>query len=237
MRHVAALMLLAVAATASAMPATHATTSGGGARHGGTDQCSFWMQYPGPFGMIVCAQYDSVYPFYAECADDFMYPQFVAPVDGVEWWGNYWQGSPRPPDAFIIRFYGDVPGPPFSHPGNLLYEESYQDYTEEYDPQYNLYRYYIRLAPGSTFAGEPDTIYWISIQAVLVYYPQWGWAACDEMYWWNDEGVLDFELLGIPRWTPLTQAGMDYAEFAFVLYEQAISVEAESWTGIKAMFR
>jgi hypothetical protein len=34
------------------------------------------------------------------------------PIAAVEWWGDYWNGDPVPPDFFWIRFYTNVPAVP-----------------------------------------------------------------------------------------------------------------------------
>ena len=90
------------------------------------------------------------------------------------------------------------------------------------------------------FEQEAGEIYWISIQAVHLFFTgsQWGWTECLSDHYWNDEAVMVFPELGIPDWTPMTLATGEYAELAFVLYGQAFSpVESKTWSTVKAMFR
>jgi hypothetical protein len=198
-----------------------------------------WEQLPLIGGTAVASQYDPVYPFYAESADDFLCEDGT-PITAVEWWGQYWNpGYVISPDYFVIRFYDDVPAPPFSHPGNLLYEEYCYDYNEEYDAYYDQYHYFQDLIVP--FEQQPGLIYWVSFQPVLVFSggSQWGWCECDPFYYWQDCGVMDFALLGIPRWTPFTDPLVfgEHRELAFVLHGPASPVESSSWGEIKALFR
>lgn len=108
------------------------------------------------------------------------------------------------------------PGPAdqdFSHPGELLYYTECVFYNEGYDPNYEQYHYYQDLDPYSE--QVPGNIYWISIQAFLLFPPQWGWCETDAP--WLDEGVIRSEYLGLPDWTPLTIPLGHPVDFAFVL--------------------
>jgi hypothetical protein len=102
----------------------------------------------------------------------------------------------------------------FSHPGELIYEDTCFIYTEEWDPNYEQYHYYQVLEPP--FEQVPGNIYWISIQAYLLYPPQWGW--CETETPWMDEGVIRSEYFGIPDWTPLSVVLGYPVDFAFVLW-------------------
>jgi hypothetical protein len=198
-----------------------------------------WEQLPLVGGTAPAAQYAYDYPFYAECADDFECIDGT-PITAVEWWGSYWNpGYVVSPDYFTIRFYDNVPAPPFSQPGDLVYEELCYDYTEEYDAYYDQYHYFCDLAvPFDQMAGM---IYWVSVQPALPFLTgsQWGWCECDPIYYWMDEGVGEFDVLGIPRWTPFSDPIYigAYIELAFVLHGPASPVENTSWGGIKAMFK
>ena len=104
----------------------------------------------------------------------------------------------------------------FSHPGDLLYEHECYVYGEEYDPASGQYHYYQELE-GDWFEQAPGNIYWISIQAVVVFPPQWGWCESEEL--WNDEGVVKSVYpFGLPDWTPLSDPLGYPVEFAFVLW-------------------
>jgi hypothetical protein len=193
-----------------------------------------WSQLPFNGGNALASQYDYVYPFYSESSDDFECLD-GDPITAVEWWGQYWNpGYPPYAEYFVIRFYDNIPAPPFSQPGNLLYVYESFDYTEEYDPAVDQFHYYAEIPPFYQTLGE---IYWVSFQAVLVFQPQWGWCECDPQYYWGDEAVMDFALLGIPRWTTMTNATGAYAEMSFVLHGPASPVEDSSWGSIKALYR
>ncbi len=115
--------------------------------------------------------------------------------------GTIWQTSPA--DSCLD----------FSRPDELLYYHECFDYYEDYDPEVEQYHYYQEIP---YFDQEPGTVYWISIQAVLLYPPQWGW--CETYELWNDEGVIRSEYFGLPDWTPLTDALGYPVEFAFILW-------------------
>jgi hypothetical protein len=105
---------------------------------------------------------------------------------------------------------------PFSHPGELLYEHECHVYNEEYDPDSGQYHYFQDFE-GHLFEQIAGTIYWVSIQAVLVFPPQWGW--CESADLWNDEGVVKSVYpFGLPDWTPLSEPLGYPVEFAFILY-------------------
>jgi len=87
---------------------------------------------------------------------------------------------------------------------------------------------------------EPGETYWISIQAVHLFFAggQWGWKECLPEDYWNDEAVMVFPALGIPEWTPASLVIGEYAELAFVLYGEVFNpVESTTWSNVKAMFR
>jgi hypothetical protein len=102
----------------------------------------------------------------------------------------------------------------FSHPGDLLYEHYCYDYYEVWDPEFEQYYYWQEIP---YFEQVPGNIYWISIQAFLLFPPQWGWCETDML--WEDEGVIRSDYFGLPEWTPLTVPLGYPVEFAFVLYD------------------
>lgn len=233
MRSVVAVAVMLIAVSAWAMPTAVGPSAPGGGDPTWTPVREYevkWAQLPVLGGNAFSSQYDYVYPFYSESADDFLCDD-PRPITAIQWWGAYWNGAYNPPLAeyFVIRFYSDVPGPP-SHPGTMLYEELCTVYTEEWDDAYSQFRYFQELTVP--FEQIPGTIYWISIQAVMVFPPQWGW--CEGGPHWNDYAVQDFELLGIPRWTTISYL----IDFAFVLYVDVGSpTEPTTWGSVKAMFR
>lgn len=189
-----------------------------------------WTQLPAVGGVGISSELTG---FETKCAEDFLCDN-GAPIVAVEWWGVDWTGAAI--DYFIIRFYDDVPGSPYSHPGELLYEEECYAYTSEgVAGQPEEYYYYTGLPVA--FDPEGGNTYWISIQAV---HPddQWFWLECDASYYWNDEGVVRSEYFGFPDWVTVAEASGTTREFSFVLYADVMSpVEAATWSSVKAMFR
>jgi hypothetical protein len=236
---VIALALVVVATAAWAGPETHSVTGAGSPGftwQPAKDVIAKWAQLPDSLGKHVASQYAADYPFDARSADDFACTDGT-PIVKIEWWGDYWNpGEPPFADYFVIRFYSDVPGPPHSHPGDLLYEEDCLVYVEE--PAGGIYRYEQDLAlPFEQQAGET---YWISIQAVHLFFTggQWGWQECVPGDYWNDEAVVVFPELGVPEWTPVSLVIGEYVELAFVLYGEVFNpVESTTWSSVKAMFR
>ena len=242
MRLVIALTAVLVASMALATPTTHGPGSNatGPYEYEPTRDIK-WMQLPlvDPLSSSPASQFAPDYPFYAETADDFECLD-GDPIVGVEWWGLHFNvpGDQCAPDYFVIRFYEyvfDV----FSQPGALLAQYDCYDYNEEYDVQYEQYNYFCDLdTPFLQVLGE---YYFISIQAVMPFGTcgQWGWCECDPMYYWGDEGVMDFEALGIPRWTQFSDPILfGYpVELAFVLYGPGTPVEQATWGSIKALYR
>ena len=201
-----------------------------------------WLQAPGE-ATLVSSQDFFDQAILSECADDF-YCDDLRPIVAVEWWGGYWNYGTTLltyVDHFVIRFYDDVPGPPFSHPGNLLYEEDCYVYSETYEdgtePNTLFYHYYQDL--DVEFEQVPGNIYWISVQAYYTYEGggQWGWRLSDDH--WNDVAAFrSVYFMGDDNWHPATEVwGAEY-DLAFALYVPVINpVEAATWSGIKALYR
>jgi len=238
MRFAAILLIGLVAGTAMAAPRVTTTASLGS--QGGDagwqpakEIVAKWTQLPEVGGIGVSSEEITGLGVVAESADDFFCAD-GAPIVAVEWWGVDWTGENV--DYFIIRFYSGVPGPPFAHPGNLLYEEECHAFTFELLPgQFDQYYYSADLP--SAFVQESGNTYWISIQAV---HPdqQWFWLECADPYFWNGAGVFRSEYFGFPDWVTVSEATGTCREFSFVLYADVTSpVEAVTWSGIKEMFR
>jgi len=182
-------------------------------------------------------------------ADDFLCID-GAPVTDVRWWGSYWTpgvvgpyytsdnfpdptlASDLPPgilQGFWIEFYTDVPATvdplmPWSHPGQLLYEELvpmagvsevlYGEVVHVGGQAENVWQYDVSLPVP--FFQEIDNIYWLKIQALhsdqLI---QWGWHQADEL--WHDNAVQ----MGFGRpgaWEILVDRDLAF-EFEFVIPE------------------
>lgn len=192
-----------------------------------------WAQLPEVGGVAITSERSVALGIVSESADDF-YCENGSPIVAVEWWGADWTGQVI--DYFIIRFYSDVPGPPCSHPGDLLYEEECHAFTYELIPgQFDQYYYYADLP--CAFDQDGGNTYWISVQAV---HPtdQWFWLECDEPSYWNDAGVVRSEYFGFPDWVTVEEATGTHREFSFVVYADVTSpVESTTWSGVKALFR
>lgn len=193
-----------------------------------------WSQLPDVEGIGISSEHRTSDDLWSESAEDF-YCDDGAPIVSIEWWGVDWTTAGV--TNFAVRFFSDVPAPPFSHPGDLLYEGMVYNWTAEAVPGYDDYFHYSADLPMS-FAQAAENVYWISVQAVHDDGGQWFWLECVESDYWNDEGTVRSEFFGIPDWTPISQVAAEYVEFSFVLYADVTSpVEDASWGHIKAMFR
>lgn len=154
----------------------------------------------GPTGFFTSSQYDTAYPFDSQVADDFMLTDTMYVTD-VHWHGGYWNGSPVEPIPFNIMIYADNGGP--GQPGTEIYGAYgvYPNYAA--DPNYaNGFFYDIDL--DVPFMAQGGTTYWLAIQAVVDFPPQWGWTSTfDGLY--GSPAVQGFPLLGMPYWTALTE--------------------------------
>ncbi len=182
-----------------------------------------WSQVPdmSPYGYDFSSE--TMIP--SKTADDFLC-ESALPIIDLHWWGSYWTPSAgfyysnsdnfpdpttptdQPPgilQGFNIEFYADVPasgdpndpdGMPWSHPGDLLYEEFvpitqvseslYGTIVHIGDVEENVWQYNVDLP--RPFDQVSGTIYWLKIQAV--HYSstiQWGWHEADSL--WHDNAV------------------------------------------------
>jgi hypothetical protein len=157
----------------------------------------------GPTGFFTASQDDTAYPFDAQAADDFVLADDMYVTD-VHWHGGYWGGSPVEPIAFNILIYADDgTGLAPTQPGTEIYGAYGVSPNYAADPNYaNGFFYDIDLA--SPFMAQAGVQYWIGIQAVVNFPPQWGWTSTFD----GNHGattVQGFPLLGIPYWTTLTE--------------------------------
>jgi hypothetical protein len=131
---------------------------------------------------------------------------------------------------FAVRFYEHN----VDLPSNLLYEQYLADGHESWNEELGCFEYWADIPPFPVVDGEH---YWLSIQSVLNFtdFGQW--------YWWESEfsslewPVMDFELLGIPRWTSFPLAVGETVDLAFGLADIDTPVEARSWGVIKSLYR
>ncbi|MCD6384949.1 hypothetical protein J7M23_04145 [Candidatus Sumerlaeota bacterium] len=145
-------------------------------------------------------------------ADDWLSMNSL-PIVYLRWWGSYigWmEDKPGPvdpppirPSAFIISWHKYSPGPPYSMPGELIYEEYCTRFTEEYygavrkwddltgtlcEHEY-LYEQYLIMP----FEKVADERYFVSIQAVFDVEPQFPWGWMNSESHWNDNAVYYLE--------------------------------------------
>lgn len=145
------------------------------------------------------SQWDSVYPFEAEFADNFSLSQTFI-IDSLTWWGNYWNGTPGGLLGFRIKIYEDSIGynMPKTEP---IYIARVSSFSET-----DLGGYYKYGASIPDFLALAGHTYWIVFQAVLIYPPQWGvngsWPANTPGWGDGQQGYMRFPLLNIPNWTP-----------------------------------
>jgi hypothetical protein len=243
MRFVLVLTLVCVAAVALGAPTTETTKYQGGGRvwTPWPDPAIevAWVQtpVPYPYGNALASQLDDCYPFFAQCADDFLCED-PDPIVAVEWWGTFWNpGPPPPPDIFfVIEFWTDNGLPyPDSHPLDLIYQEPCYFWEEDYDPDYEQYHFFQYL--DVPFQQYPGNLYWISIYAYFCYPPQWGWCIGEPPF--ADCTNFYSPFFGYPEWTSSEIVwGLCYDQ-AFVLYKpfEPNPVEETSWGTIKAMFK
>jgi hypothetical protein len=104
-------------------------------------------------------------------------------------------------------------------PGDLIREEICDSYNERWDSAYQTYRYEHTLSQPLPLA--PGGVYWMSVQAVLNYPPQWGSMECDAAYYWNDQLVIRSVFFGWPDWTQGTAAVGLRSELSFLIHSQS----------------
>ena len=151
------------------------------------------------------SQYAANYPFDSQTADDFMFEVDECVWD-VHWWGVYWNGTPPWPNPidFNIYFYATDPftGQPqldaLGNPDPLDMYTVPVTGTVYGDPLNNEFEYHVDLPYA--FAAAANTHYWMAIQAVVDFPPQWGWLTTDHPIQLSP-AVQGFPLLGTPYWT------------------------------------
>jgi hypothetical protein len=132
-------------------------------------------------------------------ADDFA-DRVSQPVLHISWWGSYLENLRfNGANSFLISFATDVPASPsnpFSHPGAAIQSQVVRrgplapgsgTFTETFlggAGAENLYRYNAELNLGLEFAEQANTVYWLTIAALIddpLSEPpfQWGWHVRD----------------------------------------------------------
>lgn len=198
--------------------------------NGLTSYCTTWVhlseswpnhkmhypQLPDPQGWDVVASEPIV------LADDFMCTKSGRITD-IHLWGSWRMDLENPIDGFLLSIHENIPGPPYSQPGELLWEAFIPDYevTPEdpgmqgwYDPASGIweypdhqmyYRYDITNIP-QPFCQDSGTIYWLNVMAIGPMAwpdpPLWGWKTSRVHY--EDDAVWAFYTPPVYQWLPLT---------------------------------
>ena len=162
----------------------------------------------------LASQLDLAYPFNAQVADDFKLDEETFITD-VHWWGVFWNpgGGPNPAQ-FNIIFYADAGGMPTG--------AGMPDPTPTALAVYNFpsvtgvpvgtdqYEYEVDLDPP--FVAQAYEHYWIAIQWVGNFQPQWGWSTNGDNPELLFPSVQGFPLASVPYWTV-----HGYGDMAFYL--------------------
>lgn len=175
------------------------------------------------------------------------------PVTRIKWWGSFlnWNqpGPPPLPQAFLIRFWTDVPKgadplfPGFSHPGGQVGVPIYcTNYTWsfagwDFDPRQNrheaCFQFDQGLNPSEWFYQHPGAngtnIYWLSIEAVTptgTEFP-WGWKTRPRTNSPAPDAAVIFDPIA-PFYQPLFYPTTnDWWDLAFELSSQYVGSDAK----------
>lgn len=169
-----------------------------------------WDQAATQEGIFVACQWDSVYPFEAEFADNFVLAS-DAVIDYVVWWGGFWGGAAISPIDFWIKIYPDS-GAGLGPKKTPIYTQRVP-YTETFIST-DYYYYEAAIPPFNATGG---VTYWIVFEPTLIYPPQWGNNCAVGLWGDGIVGWTAFELLGITKWT----ISADGYESSFQLYGPA----------------
>ena len=199
----------------------------------------------GDTGYAFSSQLDEVYPFDSQVADDFIFDVGMDVTD-VHWWGNFWNGTAFDPCDFYIYIYADdgsgtqPTGAGMEHPQVTALATYFFSQVTGYPLSDNgNYEYNVTLSPPFQATGEVK--YWLVVQPVFPYPPQWGWVNTDQVH--LNLSVQGFPLLGYPFWTLYT--GVDMAFYLtgeesmvcpFTVYPEEGSIPAESFFDVFLTF-
>jgi hypothetical protein len=158
------------------------------------------MEYTG----LSAAQYDSQYPFEAECADDFIF-DVPTQVCDVHWIGGYWNDPTYPTThwPWEIIFYHDrgdgmAPGAIFIGPFTFNPGEYTETLIEDSGTSI-YYEFSVDLPQNFDFPAQET--FWISIQGIGIFPPQCGWGSDNGNTIILHEMVFKSEFFGYADWT------------------------------------
>lgn len=191
-------------------------------------------QLPDPNGWDVVGSYPE-----AELADDWMCSESGYITD-IHFWGSWCGDMVGTINQFWVTIYSNIPGPPYSMPGEILWSAQVSDFDivgpelgdqgcyvprlewweESNHTQY--FRYDIIDIPDP-FYQDSGTVYWLAIQAFvdgLGYpaLPYWGWKSSAN-HW---EDAATWVISSPPSvWTPLADPVItEPLDMAFVIAGQ-----------------
>jgi len=181
-----------------------------------------------PGANLYSSQLDAAYPFNSQVADDFIL-EGDALVTDVHWWGGFWGGTAFDPVDFNIYFYaddgtGNAPtGAGMANPEvTALASYFFAGVTGlPLDPN-GFYEYHVDL--GDPFPCVAEEKYWLVVQAVFNFPPQWGWANTDGIQ--LHQAVQGFPELGTEYWTDLDPA-VDMAFYLTGETEEPLVADAD----------
>jgi hypothetical protein len=163
---------------------------------------------PGAVPNLYSSQNAANYPFISQVADDFQLPEDTIITD-VHWWGGFWNGGIVNPCDFNIYIYADdgsgnkpTGGNPDPSPTALATYVFTGLVGVAYPPITQGFEYDVMLDPS--FPAVAGQKYWIAIQGVTGYPPQYGWANADGIQ--LHSAVFGFPLLGYNFWTNVDPA-------------------------------
>ncbi len=168
---------------------------------------------PDPAGASPASQTDPAFPFEAAAADDFILP--ASPlcrwgVTGLQWTGKYWNdATPGAITGFRIVFWNDDAGTPRG--GGLPTADLNQALAVfdiagsagESSSGPDAYAYEATLP--SSLELMPGVRYWVQIQAIAEYPPQWGLHITQTRLGLGP--MQYFDLLLLPAWTAVPDDG------------------------------
>jgi hypothetical protein len=173
-------VILLAAATAFAGLTTSANPTGTSSATGSVSvsplsKDALWVQDPvgGGGGNAWCSEYIPNYAITCYAADDFELA-FYAVIDGIDWYGGYWNGSGAFSSAYVL-FFNDAGGVPETDPVYTYGPVAYGDCGEtfEWSGPYGAVDSY-SIASIDPFYVDPGTTYWVCVYVELNFPPQWG---------------------------------------------------------------
>lgn len=178
------------------------------------------------------SQYDLAYPFDSQIADDFVLAG-GGTVTSVKFFGGFWNGSPVAIDSFNIIFYEDAGGMPTGGPTDPTATGTLFNVSATSTPSGVDFEYDADLGAG--FSANAGSTYWVAIQAVMLFPPQWGINQSNTIQ--GNEAHAGFPLLGSDYWTPGSIVFGTARDAAFQLYGQVPTPGALALLGVAGLAR